>query len=37
MEITVETRTPAKIEADALVTYIFEHEKPTDGALSVLR
>jgi leucyl aminopeptidase len=36
MEITVDTRPLAKIEADALVTYSFEQEKPVDGALSQL-
>src|SRR6202521_1769722 len=36
MEITVDTRPPAKIETDALVTYSFEQEKPTEDALSQL-
>ncbi len=31
MEITVDTRAIAKIEADALVTYAFEQEKPVGG------
>ena len=36
MEITVDTRPPAKIDTDALVTYAFEQEKPIDNALSAL-
>jgi leucyl aminopeptidase len=36
MELTVDTRPPAKIEADALVTYCFEQEKPFEGALAQL-
>jgi leucyl aminopeptidase len=34
MEITVDTRALAKIDADALVTYAFEQEKPIDGVLA---
>ena len=36
MEITVETRPLAKIDTDALVTYVFEQNKPVDGVLSQL-
>src|SRR5450631_1507789 len=36
MEIKVDTRAFAKIEADALVTYAFEQEKPVEGILSQL-
>ena len=36
MEITVDTRPVAAIEADALVTYAFEQEKPVEGLLSQL-
>jgi leucyl aminopeptidase len=36
MELRVDTRPVAKIEADALVTYIFEQEKPAGGALGAL-
>jgi leucyl aminopeptidase len=36
MDITVDTRPLAKIEADALVTYAFELEKPVDSALMAL-
>ena len=36
MEITVDTRALAKIEADALVTYAFEQEKPVEGVLAQL-
>ena len=36
MEITVDTRAIAKIEADALVTYAFDQEKPTEGLLAQL-
>jgi leucyl aminopeptidase len=36
MELRVDTRPVAKIEADALVTYIFEQEKPNGGALGTL-
>ena len=36
MEITVDTRALAKIEADALVTYAFEQEKPVEGVLARL-
>src|SRR5579862_7161592 len=36
MEITVDTRQPAKIETEALVTYLFEQEKLAEGALSQL-
>jgi leucyl aminopeptidase len=36
MEITVDTRALAKIEADALVTYAFEQEKPSEGILAAL-
>ena len=33
MELKVDTRGLAKIEADALVTYAFEEEKPVEGLL----
>lgn len=36
MEITVDTRALAKIEAEALATYIFEGEKPSSGVLAEL-
>jgi leucyl aminopeptidase len=36
MDITVDTRAIAKIEADALVTYAFDQEKPTEGILAQL-
>ena len=36
MEITIDTRPAAKIETEALVTYIFEQEKPSAGLLSQL-
>src|SRR5579863_10430025 len=36
MEITVDTRPPAKIEIEALVTYLFDQEKPVEGVLSQL-
>src|ERR1700682_3134039 len=36
MEITLDTRPLAKIEADALVTYCFEQEKPFEGTLAEL-
>ncbi len=36
MEITVDTRPLAKIEIEALVTYLFDQEKPSEGALSQL-
>jgi leucyl aminopeptidase len=36
MELTVDTRAIAKIEADALVTYAFDQEKPTEGILAQL-
>jgi len=36
MEITADTRALAKIDADALVTYAFEQEKPTEGVLAQL-
>jgi leucyl aminopeptidase len=36
MELRVDTRPVAKIEADALVTYIFEQEKPAGGVLGAL-
>ncbi len=36
MEIKVDTRAFAKIEADALVTYAFEQEKPVEGILAQL-
>jgi len=36
MEITVDTRALPKIEADALVTYAFEQEKPVEGILAQL-
>ena len=36
MDLRVDTRPVAKIEADALVTYIFEQEKPVGGALGSL-
>ncbi len=31
MEIIIDTSVPSKIEADALVTYLFEQEKPAEG------
>src|SRR5580692_10747608 len=36
MELTVDTRALAHIEADALVTYAFEQEKPVEGVLARL-
>ena len=36
MELTVDSRPPAKIETEALVTYAFEQDKPIEGALSTL-
>src|ERR1700686_3348801 len=36
MELTVDTRAVAKIEADAIVTYAFEQEKPIEGVLARL-
>ncbi len=36
MEITVDTRALAKVEANALVTYAFELEKPVEGILAQL-
>ena len=36
MEIRLDTRPLPKIEADALVSYIFEQEKPAAGVLGVL-
>ena len=36
MELKVDTRGLAKIEADALVTYAFEEEKPVEGLLARL-
>src|SRR6202051_333467 len=36
MEFTVDTRALAKIEAEALVTYAFEQEKPAEGILARL-
>jgi leucyl aminopeptidase len=36
MDLTVDTRPLAKIEADALVTYSFDQEKPVDGLLAQL-
>jgi leucyl aminopeptidase len=36
MELTVDTRAIAKIETDALVTYAFDQEKPTEGILAQL-
>src|SRR5579864_6054465 len=36
MEITVDTRALAKLEADGLVTYAFEQEKPVEGILAQL-
>ncbi len=36
MEITLDTRPLAQIEADALVTYAFDQEKPVEGILSQL-
>ena len=36
MEFTVDTRPIAKLEADALVTYAFDQEKPTEGILAQL-
>jgi leucyl aminopeptidase len=34
MQLTVDTRDIAKLEADALVTYAFDQEKPTEGILA---
>ncbi|HEY2116164.1 MAG TPA: M17 family peptidase N-terminal domain-containing protein, partial [Candidatus Angelobacter sp.] len=31
MEIIIDTSAPSKIEVDALVTYLFEQEKPAEG------
>jgi leucyl aminopeptidase len=36
MEITIDTRAFSEIDADALVTYVFEQEKPADGLLAQL-
>jgi len=36
MEITVDTRPPANIETESLVTYAFEQDKPIEGALAEL-
>ncbi len=36
MEIILDTRELAKIDADALVTYVFDQEKPTEGSLARL-
>ena len=36
MEITVDVRSVEKIEAEALVTYAFEQEKPVEGVLTSL-
>jgi leucyl aminopeptidase len=36
MQLTVDTRAIAKLEADALVTYAFDQEKPTEGILARL-
>jgi leucyl aminopeptidase len=36
MDITVDTRPLAKLESEALVTYIFEQEKPAAGVLAQL-
>jgi leucyl aminopeptidase len=36
MELKVDTRAIAKIEADALITYAFDQEKPTEGILAQL-
>jgi len=36
MEFTVDTRALAKLEADSLVTYLFEQEKPVEGVLGQL-
>ncbi len=36
MEITIDTRPLAKIETEALVAYLFEQEKPSDGILAQL-
>ena len=36
MEITIDTRPFAEIDTDALVTYVFEQEKPADGILAQL-
>jgi len=36
MEITVDTRAVAKIEAEALVIYVFEQEKPAEGELAAI-
>jgi leucyl aminopeptidase len=36
MEITVDARSLAKIDTEALVTYAFEQDKPIDGVLTAL-
>jgi leucyl aminopeptidase len=36
MELTLDTRPAAQIEAGALVSYVFEGDKPVDGALAEL-
>ncbi len=36
MEITLDTRPPAEIAADALVTYVFDQKKPSEGILARL-
>jgi leucyl aminopeptidase len=36
MEFTVDTRLPAQVDTDALVTYAFEQEKVIDGELQAL-
>ena len=36
MEIILDTRELAKIDTDALVTYVFDQEKPTEGSLARL-
>jgi leucyl aminopeptidase len=36
MEINLDTRPAAKIETEALITYVFEQDKPVDGDLSQL-
>jgi leucyl aminopeptidase len=36
MELTVDTRSAAQIDAEALVTYLFDQEKPDSGVLAQL-
>ncbi|MFY9583411.1 MAG: M17 family peptidase N-terminal domain-containing protein, partial [Candidatus Acidiferrales bacterium] len=36
MQITIETRPPAAIETEALVSYVFEQDNPIEGAVAEL-